>query len=381
MNDTTDYALLNRKMDKVRSKVFLGKNAAFFGSLLCSLEFVWSREITTAATDSVTLWWNPDFFEATVPETNETILIHELNHAARLHHIRQGSRDPEVFNWACDIRINNDLENDGFTFVGEENCWKDHSYDTNGLMCEEDIYDLLMKQQQQRPKQGSWGSKPGPGDMVPTKNTNRQTAINNVVRAVQQAKISGNAGDIPGGIEEMLNRFLDPVVPWEPLLMQFFTDMLDEDYTWRRPNRRCQDIYLPSRFNDDGRLEHLIYFLDVSGSITGSQILRFNSEVKYIQEVLKPQRLTLVQFDTKIQDVREFREEDPFTEIKIIGRGGTSLTCVHEYIEKHQPTAAIVFSDLYCTPMQPLKSRTPIIWAVVDSGIIAPFGKTIHIKI
>ena len=376
----TDFSTLNRDLDRVKSQVFLGKNAAFFGSLLCSLEFQWSENVKTAATDGVTLWWNPKFFQETPAETNKTVLLHELEHVARLHMVRQGSRDPKVWNQACDIRINNGLENESFSFKSVEDCWKDQSFDMNGLMAEEDIYEELMKDNTTPPPSGSWGDPGGEGDMIANDSVSKQTVINNVVKAVQQAKIAGQAGSIPGGVEELLNKFLEPVVAWESLLMQFFTDMLHEDYTWKRPNRRHQDIYLPSRFTDDGRLEHLVYFLDVSGSISSADILRFNSEVKYIQESLKPQRLTLVQFDTMIQDVKEFTEDDPFDEINVIGRGGTCLVCVREYIEKHRPTAAVVFSDLYCTPMQPLTEEIPIIWAVIGSNLIGPFGKTIHIK-
>lgn len=283
----------------------------------------------------------------------------------------------------CDIRINNDLEREGSSFMGIENCWKDQDYDQPAIAAEEDIYDDLMKNAIQPPPAGSFGQGGGDGngDMVPMSAGSKQAAINNVVKAIQQAKASGQAGKIPGGIEEMVNKFLEPIIPWETVLMQFFTDLLHEDYTWKRPNRRFHDMYLPSRFTDDGRLEHLVYFLDVSGSVTSEQALRFNSEVKFIQETLKPQRLTLVQFDTRITDVKEFREEDPFDEIKIIGRGGTSFVPVRKFIEEQQPTAAVVFSDMYCEPMQPLDRDIPIIWvAIGNRGATVPFGKLIHIN-
>src|SRR5690606_7356868 len=205
------------------------------------------------------------------------------------------------------------------------------------------------------------------GDMVNLSNQEKQTVINSVVQAVHQAKASGQAGNIPGAIKEILKKFLEPVIPWQTVLMQFFTDLLDEDYSWKRPNRRYSDMYLPSKFTDDGRLEHLMYFLDVSGSISEAQILRFNSEVKYIQETLKPQRLTLIQFDTMIQDVKEFNVDDPFDEIEIIGRGGTSFVPVREYIQEHKPTAAIIFSDMFCPPMEPLEEEIPIVWVVMDN--------------
>lgn len=376
---THDYTELNKQLDKVKSKVFQEKNAAFFGPLMCSLEFRWSEEIPTAATNGIEILWNPSFFKEMPFNTNKTILLHELNHAARLHAVRRVDRNPEIWNYACDIRINNDLQNEGYSFE-DSNPWIMHQVDVKGPMAEEDIYDYLMKKAIPVPSSGSFG-KGTEGDMLPLPSDKKQQAVNNVVRAVQQAKATNAAGSIPGGVESMLNEFLKPIIPWESALMKFFTDLLSEEYTWRRPNRRYQDVYLPSRFTDDGRLEHLMYFLDVSGSITEKEIQRFNSEVKYIQDTLKPQKLTLIQFDTQIQDVRVFEEGEPFSKIKIVGRGGTSLVCVRDYIEKHKPTAAVIFSDLYCTPMQKLKQEIPIIWIVVNSLAQNPsFGKVIRIN-
>lgn len=379
-----NMAHLDKELDKAKSSMFLGKNAAFLGSLLCSLNFQWTRSVKTAATNSVDLFWNPEFFMQLDPLVRETVLEHELWHAARLHHIRMGSRDPQVWNQACDIRINNDLEREGRSFIGVEECWKDKDIDANGIMAEEDIYDLLKQNPPPPPPSGggSWGEGEADGDMLPLSNGQQQTAINNVVQAIQQAKIAGQGGNIPGGIEELISKFLDPMVPWEQVLMQFFTDLLHEDYSWKRPNRRYQDMYLPSRFTDDGRLEHLMYFLDVSGSISDADILRFNSEVKYIQEVLKPQRLSLVQFDTRITSVKEFREEDPFDEIKVVGRGGTAWEPVRDYIEEHRPTAAVIFTDMgFWDPITPLNYDVPVIWAIQGNPrITGPYGKSIHIK-
>lgn len=383
---TLDIAKISRDLDKTKSKVFLGEDAAFFGSLMCSLTFRWSESLKTAATNGIDVWWNPNFFNSLTEEARVTVLKHELWHVARMHMIRQGSRDGKIFNYACDIRINNDLtkaDKTGLAFKGIENCWRDPAYDKFEIMAEEDIYDLLMKGAIPPPPAGSFGgddSGEGEGDMLPLDQAQQQQVVNTVVQAVQQAKLSGKAGAIPGGVEQLLSKFLDPVVPWEQVLMQFFTDLLHEDFTWRRPNRRYQDMYLPSRFTDDGRLEHLIYFLDVSGSISDKDILRFNSEVKFIQESLNPQKLSLVQFDTSIRKVDEFEADQPFEEIKVVGRGGTSFEDVRAYIEKHKPTAAVIFSDMECDPMEPLTVEIPIIWAVLGrSRFSVPFGKVINI--
>jgi predicted metal-dependent peptidase len=248
-------------------------------------------------------------------------------------------------------------------------------------MPEEDIYDILDKQYPDPPP--CWGSG-GQGDMLPMEPGDKVKAVNNVVKAIHQAKISGQPGSIPGDIEKIVKQFLAPVVPWETVLHQFFRDLLDEDYSWRRPNRRHDPsvLYLPSKITDDGRLEHLAYYWDVSGSISDKDEVRFNSEVKHIWDYYQPKKLTLVQFDTRITKIDVFNEGDTFEGVKIVGKGGTDLRPVREHIMEHRPTAAIIFSDLFVEPMQSLDRGIPIIWVVVNNpSATVPFGKLLHIKV
>lgn len=367
-----DQQLLDREFDRTQAEVFIGKTAAFLGSLLCSMELIWDENTKTAATDGLRLWWNPNWFLSLSPEARKTVLVHELWHPGKLHALRQGTRDKLIWNQACDIRINNDLENDGYSFIGLEGCWKDQSY---GDMVEEDIYDQLVKS----------GQKPDPNkaDMVSGigESPNQNQILGNVVKAMQQATMAGQAGSIPGNTTKMVDKFLAPVVDWKAQLMTFFTDLLDTHHTWRRPSRRSTEIYLPSRVRDESRLTHLAYYLDVSGSITSKDVLRFNSEVKYIKDVLKPITLTLVQFDTMIRDVKVIEDHEAFDKIEIKGGGGTSLICVKKHIEEIQPTAAIIFTDLQVAPMEPLKYPIPVIWIGIHAaGKSVPFGKLIHIR-
>lgn len=377
-----DMYELNRELDRTKSKVFLGKSAAFLGSLMSSMNFIWTESIPTAATDGVTFWWNPKWFLSLKEDVRKTVLVHELWHPARLHLLRIGSRDPTVWNYACDIRINNDLENEGYSFEGTHP-WKDQSY---GLTPEEDIYDDLISKGVKPPP--GWGppdpnGNGGTGDMIPMSPGDKVKAVNNVVKAVHQAKLAGQAGSIPGDVEQVLKQFLAPVIDWRTVLYQFFSDLMDEDFSWRRPNRRHDpnELYLPAKITDDGRLEHLIYYLDVSGSISDQDLIRFNSEVKYIKDVFNPQKLTLVQFDTRISHEQVIEENDAFDEVKIVGRGGTCLIPVREHIIENRPTAAIIFSDLHVPPMEPLPSPIPVIWvAIGNKQAKVPFGKLIHIK-
>lgn len=298
----------------------------------------------------------------------------------------------------CDIRINNDLKAMGFSFAGLEGAWMDDKYPPD--MPEEDIYDDLLKNNVQPPPMnpfdGDLGTEPGdPGDgsggggnvqpgpynSGPPDKKAAVEQLQAVAQAIQQAKLQKQAGSIPGHLELIVDEFLSPVIPWEQVLFNWFTDLITEDYSWRRPNRRYQDMYLPSLQSDEQRLTCLHYYFDVSGSVTDQMIKRFNSEVKYIKDTFNPEKLVLVMFDTKIHEVYEISENDVFDRIKVTGRGGTCLQCVHSHIEETKPTAAIIFTDLECQPMQPLKVPIPIIWTVADNPYAkVPFGQIIHIK-
>ena len=375
-----NYRLLDRELDRVKSKVFLGTNSAFLGPLMCSMNFTWSCDISTACTNGITLQWNPRFFLKTKPKVRPTVLKHELWHPALLHMLRRGTRDPHLWNIAGDIVINNMLDIEGDSFEGLKP-WLDHQYDG---MTTEEVYDDLEKKREEELKQMFskfvWDHKDeetglgDEGDIIEADNVDdrkstEHTIVNAVVSAHHAATISGGAGNMPGEIQVMLKKFLAPKLPWDRILHQFFNELANFDYTWARPNRRYQGMYLPSLQNDRQGLDHILYFQDVSGSISDGDSIRFNSEFKYVKDTYQPEKLTMCQFDTVIQKEDVFEKDDPFDEILIEGRGGTSLVCVREHIIKLEPTAVVIFSDLECEPMEPLPPHLniPIIWVALNN--------------
>jgi predicted metal-dependent peptidase len=332
------------------------------------MKFEWSSSYTTAATDGTTIWWNPDHFLKLSKDQRVTVLLHELWHIARLHTHRLGTRDRDYWNQACDIVINNEMQASGYVFDGIG--LLDPTYAGMG---EEEVYDLLYQQGDPNPN-------PEFTDLMEPDKEAMQETLNNVVRAMHEATQAGMAGSIPGCTTKVIQAYLKPVVPWERLLDRFIQELLDEDYSWSKPNRRYPDIYLPHRYQDEGKLQKLNYYLDVSGSIEEKDILRFNSEIKFIKDRYNPLELNLIQFDTVIQKEITITDSDSFKEVSIIGGGGTSLEPVRQHIMENKPTAAIIFSDLWCDPMEPLHQKIPIIWVIINNKTTKPkFGEFIRI--
>lgn len=384
-----DFDKLDRELSKTKTKVFLGKSAGFYGSIMSSLNFMWMEDIATAQTNGIHLGWNPRFFLKLVPEVRITVLTHELMHLAYLDMLRRGNRDPKMWNRACDIWINNNLKKEGYSFAGTKP-WLHMPYDGKS---KEEIYDLLLLW----PKEdmiifqgmGPWGvdddnGDHDEGDLIEPEDTMEERMITSTV--INAANVAQMAGDMPDELETMLKRFLSPKIAWNEELYMFMQDLGDYKYSYRRPNRRYQPLhmFLPSIDEDEGRLDAINYYVDVSGSTSDGMVIRMNSEVKYIKEYFNPRKLNLILFDDKIQKEIIFKEEDEFDQVIIMGRGGTSLDIVREHILEHTPDAAIIFSDMGFTDyeastMEPVD--TPIIWVAVNApDAKVSCGKLIHIR-
>jgi predicted metal-dependent peptidase len=382
-----DEVQLGKMLDQSRGEVFRDKNnAAFLGGIMCSLDFKWCEDehpVKTAATDGKTVFWSKKDFMRCSKDERKWTLIHEIWHVARLHFVRGLGKIARLWNKACDIRINNDMIREGNKLPNNGYWLFDMSIDDNGILSEEQIYNMLLQKE-------DIGGKGQPNDMLPLpgdENQQKQAIaqqVTIVIQAVQIAKNSaknGQAGNIPGGVAEYLKNLLAPVVPWRNELWMFMTDLTSADYSWSHRNRRYNHMYLPGLEDIPEGLEHIAFFVDTSASITDPAVERFNSELKYIWETLKPKKMTVIQFDTKIHNVRVFNEGDEFTDIKVYGRGGTSMVCVKEWIDEHKPTAALIFSDMECAPMEKPKINIPILFAVIPgNGIMPDFGRIIHIK-
>lgn len=141
-------------------------------------------------------------------------------------------------------------------------------------------------------------------------------------------------------------------------------------------------MYLPSRYKDEGKLTKLNYYLDVSGSVTKQDILRFNSEFKYVKDTYRPEEMVQILFNTEIVEETVIHENDQFTDAVFDTQGGTSLYYVREHIIKTKPTAAVIFTDLGCAPMDSLPFDIPIIWIVVGKRKLpVPFGTPVYIDL
>lgn len=358
---------LTLALDKAKLAVFTNSNAAFLAVIMCALDFSWNEDIPTARTNGKILQINPDFFENLLPATRQFLLLHELWHVARGHSIRGVTKsDIKAWQIACDIVINNDLIRSGYTHIGIDPL-VDMKYPEG--TSEEEIYEQLLKE-----GYSDIGDEHLDIELITDKE--RIAAIELLVQAKEMAA-GTSTGKYSGILEEIISRLLPPKIQWKQVLDDFVSLSEVTFSSYNKRNRRYPSICMPSQLKDES-LGEISYYIDVSGSITAADIIRFNSELHSLMQQYTLEKVSIIQFDTKIVNESEITSFH-FPQI-IFGRGGTNLECVKEHIEKTNPEFVIIFSDLECNPMDTLRYSPKILWIIINNpDVIPPFGKYVHI--
>ena len=195
------------------------------------------------------------------------------------------------------------------------------------------------------------------------------------------------AGKLGSGGDRDLAELLEPQIDWREVLREFITSTCSgSDYsTWQRPNRRyiSAGVYMPSGISE--QVGELVVAIDTSGSIGQNELGHFLSEVKSICEVVKPDKVRLLYWDTQIcQDEKyEMHEIDDLVKsTKPKGGGGTMIECVPEHMTREgiKPQACIVLTDGFLGGSWG-KWSCPVLWCIIDNkSATADVGKTVHIK-
>ena len=374
-------------LDAAKFDLFIKNDGAFLGSLLCNVETVWDEKIPTAQTDGLTLAINPTWFMSIPEDTRPTILRHELWHIAHLHPLRGEGLQHKRFNMAADFVINLMLHKEGNSFKGVSPLL-DPMWD--GYTTEE-VYAALPEDPpsgggggggsapgQQR---GCWSNNPDDQDLIaPGPDTDPEEIVQAVHAAVIAQQKTGYSSQHVEAISEMIKKRNEAKIPWNDVLQDFCQEKARAGLDYTRRNRRYAHVILPAR-GKRGRLTTLFFFMDVSGSVTKNMAEQFLAEISYIWNVLRPKEMHIVQFDTRIQKIDIWREGQSFAEIKIVGRGGTSLNPVADYIEKHKPTGAVIMTDLDCPQMRMVKG-VPILWLCINNPHkTVQQGRIVHIEV
>lgn len=366
-----------------KAKVQLVMQQPFFGTLALRLIlekkdpqwFAQNKVPPTAATDGKSMYYCEEFIDTlSVPEV-VGLLCHEALHVGMLHHTRRNSRDLDQWQHATDFAVNQIIKDSKLSLP--EGALYDKKF-TN--MAAEEIFKHLQANPQ--PDQGS-GGPPGFGSILDSdaKSASDKAAEEAMwktamAQATHAAKMAGN---LPAGLERLVQDLLEPKVDWGAQLRDYLTDKIRTDDDWCRPNRRFahRGLYLPTiREEPTGEL---VVAVDTSGSITEKVLSAFQTEVRTIASEVRPSKIIVIYCDAAINRIQEFEKDDTIN-LKMCGGGGTDFRPPFDYVKKHhiKPHAFVYLTDGY-GPF-PDKQDYPVVWCMT-TDVKAPHGHHIHVKI
>lgn len=373
-----------KKMVKARANLVMGH--PFFGTLALRLKMVEDKSIKTGSCDGTSLRYNPDYV-AKMPLTKvQGFIAHSVMHPAMLHHTRRGQRDKKKWNEACDHSINGLLKNAGFDLP--EGKFNNPQY--NGMTAEH-IYTLLPEQPGDGNGNGEGngdgeGNDPGgDGGVEDSPNSTgkdaSQSQQNNEeaewkMALAQAAHVAKQAGNLPADIARMMDDLLTPQLPWRDILRRFMTEKCNDDFSWKKGNRRfiAQGLYLPSRQSDDAMGE-IVVAIDTSGSIGQKELNEFGNEIKGIVDELNPERVRVIYCDSRIAHIDVFERHDEL-EFAAHGGGGTDFRPPFAYLADQciEPRCFVYLTDGY-GPFPEEDPPFPTLWCINNHDVVPPHGE------
>jgi predicted metal-dependent peptidase len=194
--------------------------------------------------------------------------------------------------------------------------------------------------------------------------------------------VAKQAGNLPADIERAMQELLEPVLPWKNILKRFMTEKCNDDFSWKRGNRRfiAQGLYLPSRTSDDA-MGAMVVTIDTSGSIGEKELTEFGSEIAEIHKEVKPKELIVIYCDARVNHVDRFGPEDEL-HFKLHGGGGTDFRPPFEWLEENQiqPRAFAYLTDGY-GPFPEQEPDFPNIWCINNHDVTPPYGEHIILEV
>ena len=368
------YESAQKALDHCKVNMMM-KETVFLCTVAFSLRYEWNEDIPTARVDGITMEINPVWFMTLSPAQQLGLILHEVSHVIYRHMERSIGLDQIKHNQAADHYINLQLLSQGFALPAG-GLW-DKQYKDMGVM---EIYNLLPDS----PNGGAWGNDVvyiGSKGEDEDKIKDKQVAITNIiVKAMDQSEMAGeDPGVIPGNVRRLIDKLLNPVLPWETLLQNYVNGHAKEDYSWKKANRRStnDDIRLPTLWSE--KLDHLAVAIDLSGSVTKQDLTKFISEINHIKEKIRPKLITVIGFDTKISDITELHEYDTIKDIVLTGGGGTNTKEVIEWGIQNNPTILIMLTDGHIPHNYPTDIGYALLWTIYDNPKFkSSIGEIIH---
>ena len=375
----------------------LRARAPFFATLALFARIRVRYDLPTAATDGRDVFWNPYFLRTLTTGEADAVLLHEVLHAALLHVVRRGTREPTVWNIACDIVVNGIIAREAARqnhsayaiFTLPQSAIRDTQLETLAV---EEVYEILLKQGL---KEG-WvlevpdlleGEGDGEGGNDPAKKRAVLTAHWRAAQARATTLARMGQGTLPIGMERELDALSPSQLDWRSRLWRYMVKT-PTDYAGFDRRFVGRGLYLESL---DGEAVQVWVGIDTSGSIGSDEMGAFLGEVQGILRSYPHIKCDLFYCDAEAYGPYTLTSDTTGADFpKPVGGGGTSFVPFFEAVETARSsdpngdtttTVCVYLTDGYGEfPANPPPLDT--LWIVSPGGLDLnqfPFGETVRL--
>jgi predicted metal-dependent peptidase len=366
----------------------LRMRSPFFGTLAMFARFVPTETISTAATDGRDIFFNPEFLRSLPSRQQDGLILHEVLHAALLHPLRLGIRDPQLWNVAADIVVNG-------LIWGQSGC----ELPPGGLRDEklehfsvEEVYSLL----QSKGANGLWledldlltANTAGDEDRSASDeghslSNRRDDEIKAHWRqAIEQATVitkSTAKSQLPGGLDRELDAVLVPQLDWRSYLWRYLVQTPTDFQSFDR-RFAYRGLYLETL---QGESVRVYIAVDTSASIGEVQFQSFIDEAIGILGAYPHIECELFYVDSAVHGPYPLMANSTLPTPQ--GGGGTSFVPFFERVAElwdgQTSSVCIYLTDGYGE--FPLPTPTvPTLWVVTPGGLdsdLFPFGEVVRL--
>ena len=408
-NQTVSSHDVAQKLTAARTRLILDK--PFLGALVLRLPLIENSQwCQTTATDARAIYYNQRYLSELSLSQVQFVLAHEALHCGLSHFARREHRDRKRWDVACDHAVNQLLAADNlepppaalfdesYAGMSAEEIYPCIEADDNEEPMDQHLYDPQLNdnntssdntptdQLTTAPEDAS----PGDSSEVDVRRNNRPPPLSNTERdrlntkwqqrlagAAQQAE---QAGKLNKSIARMLQRLLQPSIPWRAMLSRFMSSAARIDYNLTRPSQRREgDAILPSLHT---RQIDVAVAIDTSGSVKQEELDVFLTELNAIKGSMNA-RITLLACDAVLDENCPWIFE-PWDPLKLppqlSGGGTTDFNPIFDWLTANilRPDLLIYFTDgkghFPDTP-----PSLPVLWLVKGSAGV-PWGQRIQLN-
>lgn len=378
-----DERIISKKLISARASLL--RSYPFFGRLLLKLP-LGLADCQTAFTDMRRIVFDPKFAERLSPEELEAVLIHEVLHCALKHCTRGGGKQSFIYNVACDIVVNSMIletyQKEALIIDGEALMHLAPDGTEGREHSAEEVYAQLMRMSPDEfEKNYGIGHKDNHDSWSELDGAILEDLWNHHLK-----KAASSCG-VGSGIPTLLARYLKevdhaPRTNWRQVLHDFIR-FDRSDYDFQQPDKRYSaEVILPSfcENTDGGKVEDLWFLVDTSASVSDEAVSVAFQEIQQATEQIGSVSGMLSFFDYTVSAPTPFESVEDLLETKPIGGGGTSFHAIFEKLEEsindHEPIRLmVIITDGHAPfPEEEKALGIPVIWLMVDSDVIPPWG-------